>query len=114
MMVHVPTLINLGGFKIPVKYVDFLEEGHMGIFSAGTITISTTANRTEKELKATLFHEIVHAIFWKTGLAALFDGIDSLNVEEAVVTAIEHHLTDVININKTCFKKFREVEIGKS
>ena len=59
----------------------------------------------------TIFHEMVHATFWKTGIQALLEGL-SESAEEAVVVAIENHIGQAVKLDPKMWMEFTFVEIG--
>jgi hypothetical protein len=91
------TYCTVLGKRIKLEYIDDVqaaEDGISGDFRSDPLKIRIKSGLSEKEQKATLLHEIVHAIFFITGHS--FELQD--NTEEALVRAIEHGLADIVEL----------------
>jgi hypothetical protein len=111
--VKVPTQVSLGGYVVKIKYVASLENDIFGKCVSNSIEVSLSMHKNKEELMHTVFHEMVHAVFWKTGIQALLEGLSD-TAEEAVVVAIENHLGHAIKLDPKYWMEFVFVEIGES
>ena len=76
------------------------------------ICISTTQNKTESQIKDTLFHETLHGILYITGY---HDLLDSIKKEESLVVSLESFLGASINFkNSPLWGNWKMVKLGKN
>lgn len=113
----VPVLIPIAGIDIKIEYPDLMvdDDGTSELRGETVegeclIRISKTKNRSVKEVRATLLHEILHAAIEQTGHGQWLLAAGE-NHEESLVYALENSLASVLNINESNKKiKWREVK----
>lgn len=99
---QIPKKLKIGAFTIPVKFEEELElDGAAcnGIWCSRELEIKLDPALSEQHRAATLLHEILHAIFWTSGLTWALEE----TCEETVVTALSYGLYQVIKDNKLVF-----------
>jgi hypothetical protein len=107
----VPTKVSLGGYVVDITYKDKIEDDIYGKCIGNKIDIALCKHSSKEELMQTVFHEMTHAVFWKTGIQALLEGLSD-SAEEAVVVAIENHLGHAVKLDPNYWMEFTFVEIG--
>jgi len=113
MKIKVPTKASLGGYIVNIKYIDKFEEDIWGRCVGNNISIALSKHTSKEELMHTIFHEMLHAVFWKTGTQALLEGYGD-TTEEAVVVAIENHMGHAVKLDPKAWIDFTFVEIGET
>jgi hypothetical protein len=104
--------VGLREFSIVYKNkITFDGEEVQGCFKSDSmvIEISTSENKTEEQIKSTIFHETLHGILSITGQSAT---IEKENIEEGIVVTLELHLADKINWKHKMWKNWRAVDVG--
>ena len=96
----IPRIIKIGGFEwIVEENAKVASEG--GVFGSThhlTQTIFLDPASTEQKKEHTLIHEIMHAVWWQSGLAVRYKG-DKGGIEEEVVSALAHGVYQVLKDN---------------
>lgn len=82
-----PRSVKILGKKIPVTFVDKLQDGDLGSFESHPARITILDDESWREH---LLHECLHAALFVSGLNELLDH----KTEEAIVRAMEHMLTE--------------------
>lgn len=113
MKVKVPTKASLDGYLVHINYVSKLPDDIYGKCVNNCIEVALIKHKTKEELLSTVFHEMLHAILWKTGLQALLEGLSD-TAEEAIVVALENHLNQAVKLDTKSWLEFTFVEIGES
>ena len=91
-----PKVIKIGGQKWSIKRKKMEDYGYI---DEGTNTIYINKPLSTEKIKATLLHEILHAIIAQNGLSHLFKeikGKSEHDVEEIFVWGIESCLASMI------------------
>lgn len=101
----VPKKIKIGGFQWRViESKDISIEGNcFGSTHTDTQKIFLEPGIPEQKRSQTLLHEIMHAIFWTSGLEKIHTGSHRLT-EEELVNSLSMGLFQVIRDNKLDFK----------
>lgn len=112
----VPVQATIGGYKFAISYVDELRSDDGTGESAQTmpyehkVKVSKTMHQTERQIFATLFHEMMHCALEVTGHSERFT---SVNDEESLIYALENMLGPLLCFNPNAPIKYKEVDIGK-
>lgn len=100
---QIPKKIKLGAFDIPVILESNLEidgEECVGLWNSRELTITLDPSMNPQHMASTFLHEIIHAVFWNTGITfALPEGY-----EETLTAALCCGLYQVIKDNKLKFE----------
>lgn len=91
-----PKRVVVLGQEFKVIYVSNF--AHYGETCTETFQIKINSRLKEKQLEATLLHEVIHAILFISGWSFTLDpedGPDKRN-EEGLVRALEHGLKDLV------------------
>ena len=93
-----PTRISIMGIPFEVKYLTKVDhqDNHLGETDGAGRVIKIKKGMAEEVTKATLMHEIVHAIIYVTGHTEMLKH----KHEEAIVLAIEHGLSQLYELKK--------------
>lgn len=92
-----PVSVSIMGIPFSIEYKpDLRDEDNsevMGLTEGAThkITICSSKNKAPDELESVLIHEILHALMYVSGQSTLLDE----KTEEAIVTALEHGLSQL-------------------
>jgi Zn-dependent peptidase ImmA (M78 family) len=88
--------VSVLGRLYRIEYVAF-EEGNYGECQGEKGLIRIREGLPEEERRATIVHELLHAILYESGITHILEK-DNEHLEEAIVRAIEHGLirSDVI------------------
>jgi len=88
--------VSVLGRGYRIEYVEF-EEGNYGECHGEKGIIKIKAGLSDEERRATIVHELLHAILFESGLTHILEHKET-DLEEAIVRAIEHGLlrSDVI------------------
>lgn len=96
----IPATVKIGGFTWKI-------EEHQGVAEEGGVFGSTHSHTqkifiepglTQQKKEQTLLHEILHAIWWQSGLNARYKN-DKTIIEEEITQAIGHGLYQVLKDN---------------
>lgn len=90
-----PESVNILGQVFRIKYVKRLKGGLGETRNDKRVILIKECS--EAEMEATLFHEIIHAVLFISGLSFVIDP-DQEGAEEAVVRALEHGLMPLIKL----------------
>lgn len=110
--IKVPTKVSLGGYVVNISYLDKLEDDSFAKCTGNCILVALSKHKDKQELMSTVFHEMLHAVFWKTGMQALLEGMGD-TAEEAVVVAIENHLGQAVKLDTKMWMEFIFIELGE-
>jgi Zn-dependent peptidase ImmA (M78 family) len=102
-----PSSIKYGCHKYNLVVTDSIRDMDeiWGRIQPETEEIFLRKNLSDGNIKATLLHELIHAILMKTGVAELF--CDRPEIHESVCTSVSHGLMEIMQENpalKVLFK----------
>ena len=111
---RVPVRIPIGGKQVTVEYPlvvqgDKDEEDLYGDTSSNgrRIRISLTECKSDADLLATVFHEMLHSALAISGVTAVLNPTS----EEAVACSLESMLSPLLCLNENAGIKWREIEM---
>ncbi len=87
-------ILNIFGQKVPVIFEEGLEErtGHEGEYDYETHSIHIDSKLEGKTLDRCIFHEMLHALFHRTGVTHYFGENEGKDMEHLLV----YQLTDFL------------------
>ena len=114
--ITVPTEIKMFGEKVQVLYTKkhLLDDPEVSGLSNATdlwIKISLQNNKTERDVRHTLFHEMVHIALGRAGIASILSTGSSDNLEEGVVICIENFLGPLLKFDRRKWSKTTTIEV---
>lgn len=80
------TEVNVFGRVYKIEYVDLTEQGIWGEHDQDALTIRIQEGLPEETRRSTILHEIIHAVFFETGLNKMV----TRKLEESICMAVEH------------------------
>ena len=87
------------GTKFDVQYTTKMPKDDMGETIGNERQIKIRAKLTGEKLKATLLHEVIHAILHVSGMTEILTKYDEDGkLEEGLVVALEHGLTPIVDL----------------
>lgn len=100
-MTELPQSIKIGGFNWVVELSkDVSNQGSVyGSTHHSSQKFFIEPGLTEQKQSQTLIHEILHAIWWQSGLGKIYDSKETKDVEETVVHALSMGLHQVMKDN---------------
>lgn len=100
---NLPKKLRIGGLDWKVEYSNHIaNEGQCyGSNHAKTQSIFLDPDTTQQHIEEVLLHEVLHAVFWRTGLWERFK--NSQITEEEVIAALSPCLHQVLKENKLEF-----------
>lgn len=108
---RVPVQVLIGGKKVRIKYVrELLDDDGTGLCGDTCvedlqIRISKSRHKNERQLFATLYHELLHMALGIAGISAVWKD----EQEEPIVYALESMLADLLGFNPAAKIRWREV-----
>lgn len=98
----IPKKINIGGFDWKIeKSEDVATEGNIhGTTHYKKQRFFLDPETSIQKQEQTLIHEIMHAVWWQTGLWERFKKEETKNYEEEIIHALSMGLYQVLKDNK--------------
>lgn len=85
-------------FKVKMVHLDTDEFGET-VGAEKIIKINTDPRKTKSQWE-TLVHEMIHAVLYSTGITHALPHENGVDIEEALVVALEEHLFPYIDLDK--------------
>ena len=101
----VPTKVLIFGKVISVSRED-MPRDEFGEYHQHEYRITISKRLSPEDALHTLFHECIHAALHISGLSAVIPGprdnddMDTVDLEEAIVTCLENALYDMVDLDK--------------
>lgn len=93
-----PSRVYIYGKPVEIRYIHKGEDGPYGETNTDKMTIEINLDQDDRSFHSTLLHEMFHAALSMSGISHMLDGIPGLDVEEAIVRALENSLQDSLSI----------------
>ncbi len=96
----IPDKLKIGGFEWAIKEdVEVTDmQGVFGSTHSYTQKIFLDPKISQQKKEHTLIHEVMHAIWWQTGLRERYQK-DQEKIEEEVIQALSHGMYQVLKDN---------------
>jgi hypothetical protein len=102
----IPEMVKVGGFDWSVKRDEnvAIEGNCFGSTHYKTQTIFIEPSSTQQKAEQCLLHELIHVVFWQSGINQRIDKVDN-KLEEEITVALAHGLYQVLKDNNLDFSR---------
>lgn len=103
---EIPKTLKIGGFTWTIEeHQDVAREGNIfGSTHQTSQKFFLEPNLSIQKQQQTILHEILHAVWWQSGLGRIWDGPDKSKDEERIIHALSMGLYQVLRDNDLTFK----------
>ena len=108
---RVPTLVDVLGTYYSIEYHEDLGDLHgEALVDEKIIKVCTGSHHSKEDIRATIFHETLHAVLWVSGINSVIGDSDK---EEGIIRAIENSMKKQIKITCGIYSDFKSIELNK-
>lgn len=105
-MTPTPVTIKIGGFLWTIEeHLDVSREGNVyGSTHPTSQKFFLEPNLSPQKKQQTILHEVMHAVWWQSGVDRMFEGPEKHKKEEEIIHALSMGLYQVLRDNELSFK----------